>query len=261
LTSAHRRGWRPLARWIIAISLVGPVAFGFVASWVAPDRVIGIAQRSLEALNGLGFRGVVAFTAVQILVAVSGVLPASLLAVAAGAIYGFLRGFLLAATAILVGAILSFFLSRSLFRPAVERLTARRPRLRNLDSLIDQDGWKLVCLLRISPIMPFSATSFALGLSRIGPVSYMLGTLASLPTLCGYVFAGTLADTGLSVLATGAGPIRWGLLGIGAVATLLLTLRLGQIGVKLGLAPSVMDHLYRRQDQTPAPLRDGGRHG
>lgn len=53
-------------------------------------------------------------------------------------------GFLLAATSTLAGALLSFCLSRSLFRPAVETLVARRPRLRNLDALIARDGWKLV---------------------------------------------------------------------------------------------------------------------
>jgi uncharacterized membrane protein YdjX (TVP38/TMEM64 family) len=54
----------------------------------------------------------------------------------------------------------------------VERLAALRPRLRNLDALIARDGWKLVCLLRVSPIMPFSATSLALGLSPIGLRDY-----------------------------------------------------------------------------------------
>jgi uncharacterized membrane protein YdjX (TVP38/TMEM64 family) len=70
---------------------------------------------------------------------------------------------------------------------SVERLAARRPRLRNLDALIGRDGWKLVCLLRISPVMPFSATSFALGLSSIGLCDYIVGTLASFPALSGYV--------------------------------------------------------------------------
>lgn len=257
---ARRPGWRGVARCIIAIGLIAALAFGLVAAWLAPDRVTGAAQGLMEALHGLGLSGAVAFTALQILVAVSGVLPASLLAVAAGAIYGFVPGFLLAAAAALIGAVLSFALSRSLFRPAIERLAVRRPRLRNLDALIDQDGWRLVCLLRISPIMPFSATSFALGLSRIGLRSYMFGTMASLPTLCGYVFAGTLADSGLSIFSGGASPVRWSLLGIGIVATLLLALRLGQIVRKLGFAPSAVDHLasmYGRQDQASAALGSG----
>jgi hypothetical protein len=60
-----------------------------------------------------------------------------------------------------------------------------------------------------------------------------------LPALCGYVFSGTLADTSLSRWGTGAGLIHWLLLGIGALATLLLTFRLGQIAVKLGLASAL----------------------
>jgi uncharacterized membrane protein YdjX (TVP38/TMEM64 family) len=145
-------------------------------------------------------------------------------------------GFLLAAAGTLAGALLSFFLSRSLFRAGVERLAARRPGLRNLDTRIARDGWKLVCLLRVSPIMPFSATSLALGLSAVGLRDYAIGTLASLPALCGYVFIGTLADTSLSAWATGANTVRLALLGIGGLATLVLVLRLGQIAIKLRFA-------------------------
>jgi uncharacterized membrane protein YdjX (TVP38/TMEM64 family) len=251
---ADRPGWRRVVRCIIAIGLIGALAFGLIAVWFAPDRVIGAAQELMGSLRGLGLRGAIALTALQILVGVSGVLPASLLAVAAGAIYGFVPGFLLAATAVLVGAVLSFALSRSLFRPAIERLAVRRPRLRNIDALIDKDGWRLVWLLRISPIMPFSAMSFALGLSRIGLRSYMLGTMASLPTLCGYVFAGTLTDRGLSIFSGGASPLRWSLLGIGVVATLLLTLRFGQILRELGFAPAAVDGSPRVSELPAAAL-------
>jgi uncharacterized membrane protein YdjX (TVP38/TMEM64 family) len=152
----------------------------------------------MHLVRGLGVRGAVVFAIIQILVAVSGILPASLLGVAAGSIYGLVSGFLLAAASTLAGALLSFFFGRYLFRAAVERLAARRPRLRNLDARIAQDGWKLVCLLRVSPIMPFSATSLALGLSAVSLRDYAIGTLASLPALFGYVFIGTLADTSLS---------------------------------------------------------------
>ena len=51
------------------------------------------------------------------------------------------------------------------------------------------------------------------------------------------------ADTGLSTWGTSAGPVRWGLLGVGALATLLLIFRFGQIVAKLGLAMPVVDDL------------------
>ena len=240
MTFTVRSGWRPSGRGLLAVGLAGLILFGTVVAWASPERVIGAAEELMHTLRGLGFRGVFVFGALQMLVAVSGVFPASLLGMAAGAIYGLLPGFFVAAGSTLAGAVLSFFLSRSLFRATLERLAARRPRLRDLDALIARDGWKLVCLLRVSPIMPFSATSLALGLSQIGLRDYAIGTLASLPALCGYVFIGTLADTGFSAWTTGAEPIRWWLLGIGGCATLALIVRLGWIFMKLGLASRIV---------------------
>ena len=243
MTLAVPAGWRPSARGVVAAGLVGLIVFGMVAAWISPERVISAAERLMQIVRGLGVRGAVVFAIVQVLVAVSGILPASLLGVGAGAIYGLVPGFLLAAVSTLAGALLSFFLSRSLLRATVERLAARRPRLRNLDARIARDGWKLVSLLRVSPIMPFSATSVLLGLSAVGLRDYAIGTLASLPALCGYVFIGTLTDTSLSAWATGASNVRLVLLGAGGLATLLLVLRLGHIAIKLGLASRPADDL------------------
>jgi hypothetical protein len=49
------------------------------------------------------------------------------------------------------------------------------------DVLIAQDDLRLVFLLRISPVMPFSVPSYMLSLSSIDLRSYTVGTLASLP--------------------------------------------------------------------------------
>jgi uncharacterized membrane protein YdjX (TVP38/TMEM64 family) len=208
--------------------LVGLAGLG-IAAWIAPAGLIAATDASVRTLRNLGFGGAVGFGILQILVTVSGILPASLLGVVAGGIYGLLPGFLLAAGGSMAGALVAFFLSRSLFRPIVERLIATRPRLRNFDGLIMQDGLRLVCLLRISPVMPFSVTSYMLGLSSIDLRSYTIGTLASLPTLCGYVFMGTLADASVSAWITGAGPLRWILLGIGGPALLVLAVRFGHL--------------------------------
>ena len=243
-------GRRPSVRVVIAVGMVGLIGLGLLAAWISPERVIGIAEKLMRIIRGLGARGAVIFAIVQVLVAVSGVLPASLLGVAAGAIYGLVPGFLLAAASTLAGALFSFFLSRSLFRASVERLAARRPRLRNLDARIARDGWKLVCLLRVSPIMPFSATSLALGLSAVGLLDYALGSLASLPALGGYVLIGTLADTSLSGWANGSSTVRLVLLGTGALATLVLVARFGQIATKLGISSRAEDNLEFESDQS-----------
>jgi uncharacterized membrane protein YdjX (TVP38/TMEM64 family) len=226
VTCTARSGW---GSGLLAVGLVGLVVLGIVAAWVSPAGLIDAADAMVQALRNLGFGGAIVFGIMQVFVAVSGILPASLLGVVAGAIYGLVPGFFLAAVSTMAGAMLAFLLSRSLFRPTVERVIATRPQLRNFDDSIARDGWRLACLLRISPVMPFSVTSYVLGLSSIDLRSYTIGTLTSLPPLCGYVFIGTLADASLSAWMTGAGPLRWILLGLGVAATLVLIVRLGQI--------------------------------
>lgn len=203
----------------------------------------------LAALPGVmrpaGVAGWLGLLLLQVLVAASGVLPAALIGLAAGAAYGVALGFPLAALSLMAGALLTFMLSRSLFRPWVARLLPGRPRLAALDGLVAGDGWRLVCLLRLSPVMPFAVTSYALGLSSITPGAYLAGTLASLPALLGYVVAGQVADTLLRDWGTGAAPWRLALLVVGGGATILATLRLGRLLRRAGLLggmPAEQDH-------------------
>jgi len=225
----------PSRRAALAVALPFVMVCGIGATQFWPHAVLGSADRMIATARGLGGVGLVGFALLQAFIALSGILPASLLGIAAGTIYGLPLGFLLAAASTIAGAILAFMLSRSTFRPAIERFCAQRPRLRSLDTRIARDGWKLVCLLRLSPVMPFAPTSYLLGLSSIGMRDYLIGTFASLPALLGFVFLGTLADAGLSAARTGATPWAWAAIGVGAAATLALTVYLGRIVIGLGL--------------------------
>jgi uncharacterized membrane protein YdjX (TVP38/TMEM64 family) len=233
--------WQVSVRVLLVTAVGGLTIFGIAAMYVSAGSVVGVAASIVRELRDLGSAGVVLFALLQAFVAISGVLPASLLGFAAGAFYGLPTGFALAAVSTLIGALIAFVLSRSLFRPLVERAASRRPRLRSLDGLIARDGWKLVFLLRISPVMPFSATSYLLGLSSIDLRAYLVGTLGSLPALAGYVFLGTLADASLSAWSNGASPLRWSLLGAGGIATAALTVRLSWIAVRLGVISRASD--------------------
>ncbi len=213
---------------LLAGALLALMLGAMLAKQVAPGSPLAAAQAVLSQARSLGWTGSLVLGGAQTLVALSGVLPAALLGVAAGSLYGLAWGFALASASTLLGAWLAFALGRSVWRPMVARLLSRRRRLQDLDARIAQDGWRIVLLLRVSPVMPFSATSYALGLSAVSARDYMLGTLACLPALFGYVGLGTMASAGLDVSVAG-GKARALLLIGGAAATLLLTIRLGRI--------------------------------
>ena len=205
----------------------------FVAAQLAPGGVRADLLRWLQHVRDLGPAGSLLLMLAQVGVTVSGVLPAALLGIAAGSTYGLLPGFALAAVSTLLGAVVAFSLGRWLCRPAVARMLQSRRRLRVIDARLADDGWRTVLLLRLSPVMPFSITSYALGLSSVRLRDYVLGTLACLPALAGYVAIGAAATAGLD--AGAAVPVRGVLFAFGAAATVFLVVRLGRLVARAGI--------------------------
>nr|WP_321983706.1 VTT domain-containing protein [uncultured Lichenicoccus sp.] len=214
----------------MALLLAVLAAAGIASLRLWPGAIARLIDQADGLERGLGAAGWVLAALIQVLIALCGILPASVGALAAGLVYGIGGGFLLSAIGTLVGAGLAFGLTRSLFRPLMLRLLRRRPAFARLDDAVAQDGWRLVCLLRVSPVMPFAVTSYALGLTGMTFRSYAIGTLASLPALLGYVVLGHLSRSGLAALAAHqTGWLRWTLLGLAIAASALLTLKLGGI--------------------------------
>jgi uncharacterized membrane protein YdjX (TVP38/TMEM64 family) len=214
-------GWGLL---VVAAALLS-LAFSF---WLGP-RIAEAVMAGAARLRSLGALGWLMFVALEFLVTLVGIVPGALLGIAAGAVYGVEMGFCVATAGILSGAVVAFKLARSTLRPWIGQILGKRARLAMLDGVLAQEGWRLVALLRISPVMPFSITSYALGFSGITLRDYVLGTLASLPPLLGYVAIGALGGLSLSVRSRGGAEIHFLLLVLGAVATLMLTIQLSRL--------------------------------
>lgn len=196
---------------------------------------LALAQASALLWSGLGavpdwayhISGV-HLAAAQLFALIVGVLPASLLAIAAGATLGIGVGFALSSATLLVGATVTFFLSRSLLRPLIERWVGERARAVAFDDALGRQGWRIVFLMRVSPVAPFVAASYLLGLSKVSFRDYLLGTFASLPALLGYVVMGALAVRGVRS-AVAQNWMGGALLVVGVAATALLTAKIGGI--------------------------------
>lgn len=186
------------------------------------------------AQEGSPWRGWIICELIQITVALCGILPASATAMGIGAAYGIAGGFFLSAPATLIGALISFGLSRTFLRGFIQRLLRKNAKLDKLDQILSAEGWKIACLFRLSPIMPFSVTSYALGMSALSLRAYMIGTLASLPALLGYITLGALTAESLSSVANAS--ISWihaAILVTGGLGTLALVWHISRVISKI----------------------------
>jgi uncharacterized membrane protein YdjX (TVP38/TMEM64 family) len=210
------------ARW----ALLGGAALASLglSLWLGP-KIAGAVEAGASWLRGLGPLGWALFIAVEFAVTLVGIVPGALLGIAAGAIYGVVTGFWTSAAGIMAGAMVAFGLSRSVMRPWIGALLRKSGRLAALDAVIARDGWRIVALLRVSPVMPFSLTSYALGFTGIAARDYVLGTLASLPPLLGYVVIGALGGAGVKAGSL----VHLVLIGVGVAATLALTVHLSRL--------------------------------
>jgi uncharacterized membrane protein YdjX (TVP38/TMEM64 family) len=211
---------------------------GLIGGRVIPASLVVHIENDLGRIRDLGVAGMALFSVIQVAIALSGFVPGSLIGVLAGTIYGVEGGFPLAALSTMTAALLAFQFARYVFRPLAVRVLADRAcRLQDFDAVLAREGWRIVCVLRMSPIMPFAATSYALGASSVSLKDYLIGTLVSLPALFGYVVIGALANAGLGVESGGTGIVRWLLIWGGLAATIFLTWRIGRLVAAAGLIP------------------------
>jgi len=167
-------------------------AFAIAASTVLPVHawVVGLAAN----LQGLGVGGAVLFAAIYVVGAMA-LIPASAFSLAAGLIYG-IWGILLAWLAMMAVAATSFPLARRLLTGRVRGVVERKRLLRTVAAVIDEEGWRMVLLVRISGIVPFGLQNYSFGVTQIPFGPYLLATsVGVLPSILLYAGVGAIGNT------------------------------------------------------------------
>lgn len=197
---------KPLLPLLILFAIV---AFGYFLNAFAHHWL----SVRMEDIHHLGLVGVLIFFVIMVAVGVFGFLPSSILGVFGGIMYGAVNGFIICALAIMSAAMISYWLAS--FEHVSSTLKARVKFISTLDSALSKNGWFIVSLIRLSPVMPFSLASFGLGLTSVRFRDYMIGTLSSLPSLFLYVDTGDIGDSSFNIL-------KFTLLAFGFVSTIVI---------------------------------------
>ena len=213
------------ARWIkpalIVLGLAGAV-------WLLPKIPLGPA---LEWVRGQGVWAPVIFIGVYVVCTVL-LIPGSLLTLGAGSIFGPVWGTIYTVIAANLGANAAFFLGRSVAREAIARKVAGQPKFAAIDRAVGREGWKIVGLLRLSPVFPFTLLNYALGLTRVRQIEYTLASVVGmLPGTLMYVYLGSAV--GLAARSGAAKtPAEKALFVVGFIATVVVTVFITRVARK-----------------------------
>lgn len=176
-----------------------------IAQWV---RALGVWATVLHVL--LFALGTVLFV------------PGSLFGLAGGAVFGPALGTIVNLAGGTLGAVAAFLIARY----AAADWTRKKVgvRLERLIAGVEAEGWRFVALVRLVPLFPFNLTNYALGLTRIRLGEYALASLiCMIPGTLAYSWLG---NAGREAAAGSTDAIRYGLLGLAALAAIAFVPRL-----------------------------------
>lgn len=209
--SAHRL----VPRLVLLLGVVAAIA------WAALNRDRLDLEAIDTSLSGLGLLAPLAYLGFYAAATIA-FLPGALLTLAGGALFGPVWGSLLNLVGATTGASLAFLIARYLAGDWVAARTGGRQK--RLIEGVEAEGWRFVAFVRLVPLFPFNLTNYALGLTRIKFVPYIIASFICMaPGAIAYTWLG---HAGREALAGDASAIRYGLMALGLLAAIAFLPRL-----------------------------------
>ncbi len=149
-------------------------------------------------------------------------LPGSVLTVAGGALFGPVLGAVYSLTGATIGATLAFLIARYVASSWVEQKIGGR--LKRLKQGVEAEGWRFVAFVRLVPLFPFNLLNYALGLTRIRLLDYVLASYVCMaPGSIAYTYLGY---AGREAITGGEEAIRTAFLALALLALVVFLPRL-----------------------------------
>ncbi|HEX2036096.1 MAG TPA: TVP38/TMEM64 family protein [Chloroflexota bacterium] len=210
---ARSSPWVRSGPWLWLVSLVGlaVVAILAVPAW---REALGAGLATLDPrasdrlrdyLRSFGPWAPAVSFLLMVAQSVVAPLPAPVITIANGYLFGAFWGGLLSWTSAMAGAGLCFGLARALGRPVVGRLAGDGP-LAKTDAFFVRYGTSAVLIARLIPIVSFDAISYAAGLTRMGLASFLIATgVGQIPATVVYSVLGENITSGSRAALWAAG--------------------------------------------------------
>jgi uncharacterized membrane protein YdjX (TVP38/TMEM64 family) len=205
---------------IIVLALIIAVTLLPVKDWLV---------KLLQWTQGLGVWAPI-FVAAFYIVACILFLPGSVLTLGSGFLFKLLVGTITVSIGSTLGASAAFLVGRTFGRKWVSAKVAQSEKFTAIDNAVGTQGFKIVLLVRLSPVFPFNLLNYAFGLTKVSFAKYALASwIGMLPGTIMYVYFGAgirnLTDAAAGNVETGtAGKIFfWAGMAVTIAVTVFIT--------------------------------------
>jgi uncharacterized membrane protein YdjX (TVP38/TMEM64 family) len=238
--SIWQKVWKALAAFLT-------IAFPFLVITLLPvGKLVTKFDALLDRLGPFAMIGFVVIYVVDALV----LGPAWLLALVAGLAFGLVKGGLLVWVSANAAAAAGFLIARYFARHRIEKIARKNEKYEAVDRAIKRHGWKVVLLLRISPILPYTVSNYIYGLTAVDFVHYLLASAVGLvPMIAVYVSIGAAGREAALAAAGGRhahSVVEWIVLGVGVLVTISAAILIAR-SAKQELAAMRLERLAREE--------------
>lgn len=211
-----------LANWYKFVAMGLIIALIVLVS-VKGFSVFGAILRWFQRRNSWGGWGV--FVGMYTLL-VALFIPGVAFIMGAGFVFGFWKGLLAVWIGGAVGQALAFLLARYLLKDWVETFVRGRwQKWEYIDKAIELEGWKLVLIMRLSPIIPYNLLNVAMATTRIKFWQFTFVSAIGILYECAvFCYFGSAAKDITSIVSGEAGPaavVKWIMLGVSVAMCVL----------------------------------------
>ncbi|GFQ00645.1 tvp38/tmem64 family membrane protein slr0305 [Phtheirospermum japonicum] len=172
---------------LLLLGVVG--GFGTVG-YIYREQINAFLTQFSGIIEGYGPTGYALFVAVYAGLEILAI-PAIPLTMSAGLLFGPVTGTIIVSISGTLAASAAFLIARYFARERILKLVEGNKKFLAIDKAIGENGFRVVTLLRLSPLLPFSLGNYLYGLTSVKFVPYVLGSwLGMLPGSWAYVSAG-----------------------------------------------------------------------
>ncbi len=200
-------------------------------------------REALGWVASLGNSGPIAFIIIYNIATVL-LIPGSILTLGSGVLFGLGWGTVYVIIAATLGATIAFWIGRNFVRNWVSAKIADYPKFEAIDRAVAKQGFKIVLLTRLSPLLPFNLLNYAFGVTQVSLKDYVMGSIGMLPGTILYVYIGSLIGNIALIGTTTSNPetdnIQWIAKIIGFAITIGITLYITRVAKK-ALNESLVD--------------------
>jgi uncharacterized membrane protein YdjX (TVP38/TMEM64 family) len=218
------------------ITLLSEIDFSVIQESVkvSSPNLQEFLQNALQWINSLGAIGGIVFIGIYI-IATLAFLPAALLTLGAGVIFGVIWGSIYVFIGATLGAIAAFLGGRYLAQGWVKEKISSYKKFAIIDKAVSKEGLKIVLLVRLSPLFPFNLLNYAFGITSVSFQDYLIGSVGMIPGTIMYVYFGSLVGD-IALIGSKNQPgniiLHWVIQIMGLIATIAVTVYVTKIAKK-----------------------------